>query len=151
MSIDEIYESITSGEITLDTLEITNLVVGAVTKEDVIDCDKLQEIITGLQGVKKTAKEEFKAFKEEINKVAKEELAIKGKAYFDTLKVGDPVSWIKTDGTVLRGTVGEQKKGNKTAHVILDDVPDNGKPDRHVKYHFIIVPEDFDMMEKETA
>jgi hypothetical protein len=144
MDFETIYEALSNGELKLSSAEITNMVVAATTKDDIIDCDILQEIITGLQGVKKTAKEEFKAMKKELDNSEKEKLAERAKAYFDTLTVGSPISWVKSDGTIMTGTVGEQKKGAKTAHVILSEVPaDSKRPDRYAKFHSIIVPEDF--------
>lgn len=144
MDFETIYEALSNGELKLSSAEITNMVVAATTKDDIIDCDVLQEVITGLQGVKKTAKEEFKAMKKELDNSEKEKLAERAKAYFATLTVGSPISWIKSDGTIMTGTVGEQKKGAKTAHVILSEVPEDSKrPDRYAKFHSIIVPEDF--------
>ena len=155
MDFETIYEAIANGELVLSASDITNLAVVATTKDDVINCDTLQEVITGLQGVKKTAKEEFKAMKKEIDDAAKDKLAERGRAYFATLNVGDPISWIKADGKVVFGTVGEQKKGAKTAHVLLNEIPENTtaknpKLDRYAKFHSIVVPEDFVMPESAT-
>ena len=156
MDFETIYEAITNGEITLSATDITNLVVAATTKDDVINCDTLQEVITGLQGVKKTAKEEFAAMKKEMDNASKAELAARAMAYVATLKPGSPISWVKADGSVMTGTLGEQKKGAKTAHVILDEIPantsaKNPKPDRYAKFHSIVVPEDFEMPVKEEV
>ena len=57
MDFETIYEAITNGELILSASDITNLAVAATTKDDIINCDTLQEVITGLQSVKKTAKE----------------------------------------------------------------------------------------------
>ena len=154
MDFEEIYEAIANGELVLSASDITNLAVAVTTKDDVINCDTLQEIITGLQGVKKTAKEEFAAMKKEIDNASKAELAARAMAYVASLSVGSPISWVKADGTVMTGTLGEQKKGAKTAHVILDEIPantsaKNPKPDRYAKFHSIVVPEDFEMPAKE--
>lgn len=148
MNFEEIYESLVSGELVLSSNEMTNLVVAATTKDDIINCDRLQEIITGLQGVKKTAKEEYDAMKKELETSNKEILAARGKAYFDTLKPGDPISWVMSTGAVMNGVVGEQKKGAKTAHVLLNEIPEkttakNPKLDRYAKFHSIVVPEEF--------
>jgi hypothetical protein len=153
MELSSIFESIESGEFKPSTLDLINLVCASLTKDDVIDCDKMQEVITGLQGVKKTAKEEFKALKKELDSAAKADIAVRGKAYFESLPVGAPISWVMTSGKVMTGTVGVQKKGAKTAHVILNEIPadstaKNPKPDRYAKFHSIIVPEDFVMETK---
>ena len=55
MDFESIYEAFENGELEMSTAELTNVVVAATTKKDVIDCDMLQEIITALQSVKKTA------------------------------------------------------------------------------------------------
>lgn len=149
MDFEEIYEAIANGELVLSASDITNLAVAATTKDDIINCDTLQEVITGLQGVKKTAKEEFAAMKKEIDNASKAELAARAMAYVASLEPGSPISWVKADGTVMTGTLGEQKKGAKTAHVILDEIPantsaKNPKPDRYAKFHSIVVPEDFE-------
>lgn len=156
MDFESIYEAFENGELEMSTAELTNVVVAATTKKDVIDCDMLQEIITALQSVKKTAKEEFAAMKKEADTEAKNKLAERGKAYFETLQVGSPISWVKADGSVITGTVGEQKKGAKTAHVILNEIPasttsKNPKPDRYAKFNAIVVPEDFEMPVKEEV
>lgn len=156
MDFEEIYEAIANGELVLSASDITNLAVAATTKDDIINCDTLQEVITGLQGVKKTAKEEFAAMKKEIDNASKAELAARAMAYVASLKPGSPISWVKADGTVMTGTLGKQKKGTKTAHVILDEIPantsaKNPKPDRYAKFHSIVVPEDFEMPVKEEA
>lgn len=156
MDFEEIYEAIVNGELVLSASDITNLAVAATTKDDIINCDTLQEVITGLQGVKKTAKEEFAAMKKEIDNASKAELAARAMAYVASLKPGSPISWVKADGTVMTGTLGKQKKGTKTAHVILDEIPantsaKNPKPDRYAKFHSIVVPEDFEMPVKEEA
>ena len=116
----------------------------------------MQEVITGLQSVKKTAKEEFAAMKKEMDNASKAELAARAMAYVATLKPGTPISWVKSDGTVMTGTLGVQKKGTKTVHVILDEIPantsaKNPKPDRYAKFHSIVVPEDFEMPVKEEV
>lgn len=152
MDFETIYEAITNGELELTSADLTNIVVAATTKDDVINCDNLQEVITALQGVKKTAKEEFAAMKKELDTEAKEKLAARARAYIATLPVGSPISWVKADGQMVTGTLGEQKKGAKTAHVILDEIPANStakspKPDRYAKFHSIVVPEDFVMPE----
>ena len=156
MDFETIYEAITNGELILSASDITNLAVAATTKDDIINCDTLQEVITGLQSVKKTAKEEFAAMKKEMDNASKAELAARAMAYVATLKPGSPISWVKADGTVMTGTLGVQKKGTKTVHVILDEIPasssaKNPKPDRYAKFHSIVVPEDFEMPAKEEV
>ena len=62
-----------------------------------------------------------------------------GKAYFATLKEGDKISWTMADGTVVEGTVGKQKDGAKTLHVILDEIPEGSKKaDRYIGFDKLI-------------
>lgn len=153
MDFEEVYEAIAGGELNLSSMELTNLVVAATTKDDVINCDVLQEVITGLQGVKKTAKDEFKVMKKNLDDAEKKKLAERARAYVESLQVGSPISWVLSSGQIMTGTVGEQKKGAKTAHVILAELPANStakspKLDRYAKFHSIVVPEDFQMPKK---
>ena len=156
MNFDSICNEIMEGTLSLSATEIANIAVLAVTKNDVINCDALQEIITGLQGVKKTAREEFKEMKKEIDNEQKEILAARARAYVETLNVGDRISWRKADGKIATGTLGVQKPGSKTAHVILDEIPadstaKNPKPDRYAKFHAIIVPDEFEVRIENAA
>ena len=149
MDFNEIIETVEAGELTLSSEELVNLVILSVTKDEHINCDTLQEVISGLQATKKTAKADFEAVKKELAAADKAVLAERAKAYLKTLNVGDPISWI-ANNEVQYGTVGEQKKGAATAHLILNEIPANSKakdpkPDRHVKWEKIQVPEDFDM------
>lgn len=155
MDFEEVYEAIAGGELNLSSMELTNLVVAATTKDDVINCDVLQEVITGLQGVKKTAKDEFKVMKKNLDDAEKKKLAERARAYVESLQVGSPISWVLSSGQIMTGTVGEQK-GTKTAHVILNEIPANStakspKLDRYAKFHSIVVPEDFEMPVKEEV
>ena len=66
-----------------------------------------------------------------------------GKVYFATLKEGDKISWTMADGTVIEGTVGKQKNGAKTAHLLKNE--HEKKPDAYVPFYKINVPVDFTM------
>ena len=67
------------------------------------------------------------------------------KAWFATLKEGDTVAWTMADGTVVEGTVGKQKEGSKTAHLIKKDVLEGKKPDAYVPFYKLNVPADFNV------
>lgn len=146
MEILDISNAIENGEITLSPNDVAELATLAATKNEHIDCDFLRDVIMAVQAVKKTAKLDFEEAKKEIQKANKEALAEKGKAYWETLKVGDTISWQST-GKILTGVVGENKKGSKTAHCLLNEIPadskaKNPKLDRYVKYEKLIVPKD---------
>ena len=156
MTFDEICNEIMEGTLTLSATEVANIAVLATTKDDVINCDVLQEIITGLQGVKKTAREEYKEMKKELDNEQKEILATRARAYVASLNVGDRISWKKADGKIATGTLGVQKPGSKTAHVLLDEIPadstaKNPKADRYAKFHTIIVPDEFEVKVEDAA
>lgn len=149
MDFMSIAEAIENGEMVLTATELINLSVMAVTKDEHINCDALAEVIKGLQGVKKTAMEDFKSMQKELENENKEVLAQRGKAWFATLKVGDPITWHDTKSmTVIEGTVGETKKGAVRAHCILNEIPagskaQNPRADRYVPYNQLFVPADF--------
>ena len=142
MDFETIAESIENGEVNLTSIELTNIVVMAVTKNDHINCDMLKDVITALQGVKKTALEDFKEMKKEIENANKEIAATRARQWFDTLEVGTEISWI-ANGVVVYGTKGEQKSGLKRAHAILNETEVGKKPDRYVSFEKLQVPEDF--------
>lgn len=149
MDFNTIIEALENGELTLSSEELTNIIVQATTKDEHINCDTLKDVISSLQSVKKTAMEDFKEMKKEIENANKADLAKIGKAYWDSLPLGAEIKWQST-GKICEGTKGENKKGSKTAHCILNEIPADSKakepkPDRYVKYEKIIVPSDFIM------
>lgn len=88
---------------------------------------------------KAQAKEDAKAARD-ADQNAKGEI---GKAWFATLKEGDAIAWTMADGSVITGTVGKQKEGAKTAHLIKDEVPEGKKADAYVPFYKLNVPADF--------
>ena len=108
-----------------------NTIIAAANE---MDLDTLKATIAALRDVKKAKAEEGKAISKAEKEAAKAELAEKGKAYWATLSIGDPVAYKKVDGTILEGTVGEVKEGAKSAHVILNEVPAGAKSDKRDRY-----------------
>ena len=153
MDFMEIMDSLESGETVLTPTDLTNLVVMACTKNEHINCNSLAEIIKGLQGVKKSASADFDAAQKEIEKENKAEVAKRARAWFATLKEGEPITWHDSKSlNVIEGTVGKQKEGNIRAHVLLNEIPANSKaqnpkPDRYVPFENLFVPADFVMEE----
>ena len=102
------------------------------------DYAALKEVVSALSEIKKGAKaiadEQAKA-----NKAADKEVAIaSGKEFAKTLKVGDRVRYNTSKG-IVEATVGEQKDGAKTLHVILDEIPEGSKKaDRYVGFDKLI-------------
>ena len=103
------------------------------------DYAALKEVVSALSEIKKGAKaiadEQAKA-----NKAADKEVAIaNGKEFASTLSVGDRVRYNTSNG-IVEATVGEQKDGAKTLHVILDEIPEGSKKaDRYVGFDKLII------------
>ena len=103
------------------------------------DYAALKEVVSALSEIKKGAKvvadEQAKA-----NKAAGKEVAIaNGKEFASTLSVGDRVRYNTSNG-IVEATVGEQKEGAKTLHVILDEIPEGSKKaDRYVGFDKLII------------
>ncbi len=102
------------------------------------DYTSLKEVVAALTEIKRGAKavadEQSKA-----NKAADKEVAIaSGKEFAKTLKVGDRVRYNTSKG-IVEATVGEQKEGAKTLHVILDEIPEGSKKaDRYIGFDKLI-------------
>ena len=102
------------------------------------DYTALKEVVAALTEIKRGAKavadEQAKA-----NKAADKEVAIaSGKEFAKTLKVGDRVRYNTSKG-IVEATVGEQKDGAKTLHVILDEIPEGSKKaDRYIGFDKLI-------------
>lgn len=116
--------------------EIVEYVINSLIQEDYIDCDSLGEIIKKLTSVRKAASNDWETLKKETSKEDNKKKAEEAKKYIITLKRGDTVSFVE-NGEIITGTVGEQKHGAKTLHLIVDD------RNKYVKYHKVIIPEDF--------
>ena len=102
------------------------------------DYTSLKEVVAALNEIKRGAKavadEQAKA-----NKAADKEVAIaSGKEFAKTLKIGDRVRYNTSKG-IVEATVGEQKDGAKTLHVILDEIPEGSKKaDRYIGFDKLI-------------
>ena len=102
------------------------------------DYTSLKEVVAALTEIKRGAKavadEQAKANKE----IAKEVAIASGKEFAKTLKVGDRVRYNTSKG-IVEATVGEQKNGSKTLHVILDEIPEGSKKaDRYIGFDKLI-------------
>ena len=127
----------------MNAQEIAKQVIDLATVDGNFDFDLFKDTIDVLVkervARKEAGKEAAKAARE-AEQNAKGEL---GKAYFATLKEGDKISWTMADGTVVEGTVGKQKDGAKTAHLLKNEY--EKKPDAYVPFYKINVPADFTM------
>ena len=127
----------------MNAQEIAKQVIDLATVDGNFDFDLFKDTIDVLVkervARKEAGKEAAKAARE-AEQNAKGEL---GKVYFATLKEGDKISWTMADGTVIEGTVGKQKDGAKTAHLLKNEY--EKKPDAYVPFYKINVPVDFTM------
>ena len=127
----------------MNAQEIAKQVIDLATVDGNFDFDLFKDTIDVLVkervARKEAGKEAAKAARE-AEQNAKGEL---GKVYFATLKEGDKISWTMADGTVVEGTVGKQKDGAKTAHLLKNEY--EKKPDAYVPFYKINVPTDFTM------
>ena len=127
----------------MNAQEIAKQVIDLATVDGNFDFDLFKDTIDVLVkervARKEAGKEAAKAARE-AEQNAKGEL---GKAYFATLKEGDKISWTMADGTVVEGTVGKQKDGAKTAHLLKNEY--EKKPDAYVPFYKINIPVDFTM------
>ena len=127
----------------MNAQEIAQQVIDLATVDGNFDFDLFKDTIDVLVkervARKEAGKEAAKAARE-AEQNAKGEL---GKVYFATLKEGDKISWTMADGTVIEGTVGKQKDGAKTAHLLKNEY--EKKPDAYVPFYKINVPTNFTM------
>lgn len=127
----------------MNAQEIAQQVIDLATVDGNFDFDLFKDTIDVLVkervARKEAGKEAAKAARE-AEQNTKGEL---GKVYFATLKEGDKISWTMADGTVVEGTVGKQKDGAKTAHLLKNEY--EKKPDAYVPFYKINVPVDFTM------
>ena len=127
----------------MNAQEIAQQVINLATVDGNFDFglfkDTIDVLVKERVARKEAGKEAAKATRE-AEQNAKGEL---GKVYFATLKEGDKISWTMADGTVIEGTVGKQKDGAKTAHLLKNEY--EKKPDAYVPFYKINVPTDFTM------
>ena len=127
----------------MNAQEIAQQVIDLATVDGNFDFglfkDTIDVLVKERVARKEAGKEAAKAARE-AEQNAKGEL---GKVYFATLKEGDKISWTMADGTVIEGTVGKQKDGAKTAHLLKNEY--EKKPDAYVPFYKINVPVDFTM------
>ena len=129
----------------MNAQEIVSQVVAGLTVADEagaerIDYAALKEVMEQLGSVRKSAKEANKAFVKEQKAADKAVRAEAGKAYAATLAEGDRVQYTKADGSVIEATVGKQKDGAKTLHVVLDDIPAGSKSaDRYIAFDKLVI------------
>ena len=112
---------------------VVDYVIASVSEDCHINCDKLSEIISNLQAVKKASLDDWKETLEEEIKIKNKEKEKAGKIYYDSLKDGDEIHWLSKTGEKLTGTVLKTKRSTKTAHVVFEG---NNK---YIKFYNLII------------
>lgn len=125
--------------------ELTIMVRDGVTKDGAIDIDRLQIILKELNEIKKSVKEAAKKTLKEKNDAAKEQNSSRGKAYYNSLSVGDEFFYVSSDGTEFAAKKIETKsKTGSTAACELINPPANAKTTkRYPKFWQVQVPAEF--------
>ena len=103
------------------------------------DFDALvSELVTERAKIRKDNKEAIKAEKEAANEV----LAKAGKAYYDSLKVGEEFRYKTADGTevLARKIETKSKSGNSAACEVISGIECAKSNKRYPKFHQVIVP-----------
>lgn len=123
---------------------VSQVVTGLTVKDEAgaerVDYTALKEVMEQLSAVRKSAKEANEAYVKEQKATDKAVKAEAGKAYAATLAEGDRVKYTMANGSVIEATVGKQKDGAKTLHVVLDAIPEGSKTaDRHVAFDKLII------------
>ena len=118
-----------------------------------LSLEQMRELKEAVMADIKVAKESDVKAKADAKALSDAEQAKIGKAYAETLSVGDSISWTMADGSVKTGTVGETKDGAKTLHIILDKqfVEAGKEADRYVSFDKIVVPAGFTVETDEIA
>lgn len=100
--------------------------------------DGLKDVIAQLSEIRKDAKVIAENLAKEQKALAKEELAEKNRELAGGLKMGDRIKFY-LGKQIVEASVGKQKEGSKTFHIVLDEIPDGSKTaDRYVKFEKLV-------------
>ena len=140
----------------MNAQEIVTQVIAGLTAEDgTFNHAEFKEVMKALCDERHNRMADREKWEKENKTAQVADKAARGLAYLKTLNTGAAIQW-ESNGEIQNGTVGEQKKGAKTAHLVLNEIPANSKAkepkaDRYVKYEKIVVPADFVMAEPEAV
>jgi len=117
------------------------------------DLAQLDAIITELRGIAKDVRVKNKDAEKDKADADKAILAERAKAYYDSLAVGDSVSYVDASGKEWEGVKIETKsKSGMTAALELVNPPAGAKnTKRYPKFHQVVVPADFAVPSAENA
>ena len=111
-----------------------------------IDIDGMTELVKMIQAKKKELKDLVAEQNKEAKKEANAELAAAGKAYYDSLAVGDTFSYKDAKGNVWEVTKIETKSnsGLSAACKVSDEVRNANnwkKAEKYPKFYQIVIPQ----------
>ena len=110
-----------------------------------VNFDVLDKAIADVRSLRKELKEQFKVTEKAEKEAVNAELGKIGKAYYDSLAIGDEFSYKKSDGTVLVATKIETKSnsGKRASCALVENI---GKtPNRYPEFYQVVVPADWTM------
>ena len=125
-----------------------NAIVQAITQSVVVENDVvtsvnfyvLDKAIADVRAMRKELKEQFKEAEKAAKVAANAELAKAGKAFYDSLAIGDEFEYKTADGTVLKARKIETKSnsGKRASCELIECSTKSAK--RYPEFHQVIVP-----------
>ena len=125
-----------------------NAIVQAITQSVVVENDVvtsvnfyvLDKAIADVRAMRKELKEQFKEAEKAAKVAANAELAKAGKAFYDSLAIGDEFEYKTADGTVLKARKIETKSnsGKRASCELVECSTKSAK--RYPEFHQVIVP-----------
>ena len=114
-----------------------------VVENDVVtsvDFEMLDKAIADVRAMRKELKEQFKKSEKAAKVAANAELAKAGKAFYDSLAIGDKFEYKTADGTVLKARKIETKSnsGKRASCELIECSTKSAK--RYPEFHQVIVP-----------
>ena len=114
-----------------------------VVENDVVtsvDFEMLDKAIADVRAMRKELKEQFKEAEKAAKVAANAKLAKAGKAFYDSLAIGDEFEYKTADGTVLKARKIETKSnsGKRASCELIECSTKSAK--RYPEFHQVIVP-----------
>ena len=114
-----------------------------VVENDVVtsvDFEMLDKAIADVRAMRKELKEQFKEAEKAAKVAANAELAKAGKAFYDSLAIGEEFEYKTADGTVLKARKIETKSnsGKRASCELIECSTKSAK--RYPEFHQVIVP-----------
>lgn len=132
----------------MDELSV-EVMKGIRNKDGVYDLERLQLILKQLNEQKKAIREQEKKAEKEKKTAENDKLAIRGKAYYNSLSVGDEFYYVSASGEEFAAKkISTKSKTNSSAACELINPPTNAKTaKRYPKFFQVQVPAEFNSEE----